>query len=766
MSYDSVALGIETSPGASPRGGQRVRESFYYTLVFPARSSHEHPRVNYGERVAASKGALIQEHVVYLPFRDIPALQYVYRQIDDEGEGGGDVGGSTLSPFRVVDKIRLTKTLVDTEFDCDALIERGLLEHHLCPHTFHTTDVDTSLDALRVQWGALLTPCSAIRGLLRRNYDAKTASDPLVHVRNYFGEQLALYFAFASFSAGALQALGILALLLAAVASKTSMRKELEATFCLCSCAFLAIFVRKWERREACLAARWSGGTPKDSDYGVNPLLQLPRPQFRGQMQRSPVTLRMEPYLPFWKGAVRYLASSLIFTVTSLERPFPAQALSVGAWLGYLQVLRIGAILHATTFMLMLLLDGTAADLDQRMFERYVVILGSLFAFVGWVAYVLKDPQDLAEERYLMTLKANQAALESKYLGHLGTHLAASAKTALPSGRVFLNGVPRYMVTGDKGEEDAAEELRDQWRQLQMHMLRLEKRVMELRGGDNGTMIVGVLYVEVQNVSLLPFASPVQAFVKLCVQSATVENAAGSSGDNPMGMKQLKDTKEVTKDSGRRTVSLSPSPGREANTSLSKKSRSPLWHESFELPVTALGDKLVLCVCDGGPMLGSVMHRRTLGRTQLGIDDIIVRTSSHASPLSTMVATTSADAAVKLKPTASAALSPLSLSSSSTDEEKETGEEVSSVKDSLRVAEMPMATYELPLELSESLRRTQQSELGKLGPPRLALRCGIQLHELGELLVQQRRLREKVAYLRSQEVQLARWGADCKSVSE
>lgn len=113
-----------------------------------------------------------------------------------------------------------------------------------------------------------------------------------------------------------------------------------------------------------------------------------------------------------------------------------------------------------------------------------------------------------------MALRVRQAALQSKYLGHLGTHLAASAKAALPAGRVFLNGVPRYVVTGDKGEEDAAEELRDQWRQQQMQMLALEKRVVELRDSEDNATSVGVLYVEVQGVSLLPIASPINSFVQ------------------------------------------------------------------------------------------------------------------------------------------------------------------------------------------------------------------------------------------------------------
>ncbi|KAE9015327.1 hypothetical protein PF011_g7680 [Phytophthora fragariae] len=972
------------------------------------------------QRFSSSKVGAQQaeEDAAYLPFRDLAALRYVYRQIDDERDGGGDVDGSTLSPFRTVDKTRLTKALIDAEFDCDALVERGLLEHHLCLHTHRTTDVDTSLDVLRVQWGAFPSPREAVGGLFRWLRKAEPTPDPLVHVRNYFGEQLALYFAFASFHADALRALGFLALVLGLVPSKTFNSREAEAAFCLCSCAFLGVFVRKWELHEACLAARWSGGTPRDGDNAVNPLLQLPRPQFRGHMRRSPVTLRLEPYFPVGKAIARRLMSALVLVVVTLElgasnavlvasnrfqslatetssrfnvalgvialiskcatphlarcsraltdwenhrlqrdydsqltfkfavlqsancfgalwglafvrplrcrfgecrssshakvnisshdqaarlllimlgldvalalwgfrwavwrvlwgaetrrnslsteltarpfrkeeraqgdaigpratlltttssappptgssieddlalapyegvlfdyaqvlvplgfvawfaplaplpscvlawfvaalqirvdahslcydtqRPFPIQALSLGSWLGYLHVLRIGAVVHSTVFMLMILLDTTASDVDSKTFEQRVVGMGALFAFVGWVAYALKDHQDLAAGRRLMALRIRQAALESKYLGHLGTHLAASAKAALPAGRVFLNGVPRYVVTGDKGEEDAAEELRDQWRQQQMQMLALEKRVAELCGGEDDTTSVGVLYVEVQGVSLLPIASPINSFVQFCLQSGAATGSGSSRGDS-MSVKSLEGSKGAVKGSGGRTAA--PLPTQMANTSVSKKSRSPLWHESFELPVTALGDVLDLRVCEGGPTLSSMMQRRVLGRAQLAIEDVVARTSSSALPTVAVptIPAAKTSAAAETKPSRS--MSPPSSASSSEGEDEVVDitsrrpsvpkRRSSSFRPSLRAVDVPMATYELPLELPEALRRTKQTELAKHGPPRLALRCGIRLNELGSLLVQQRRLREKLALVRSQEVQLSSWG--------
>eukprot|EP00644_Phytophthora_capsici_P013329 jgi/Phyca11/548459/estExt2_Genewise1Plus.C_PHYCAscaffold_290016 len=199
-----------------------------------------------------SNGAMkADEEVGYLPFRDLAALRYLYRQIDDEGEGGSDVDGSTLSPFRVVDKIRLTKALIDTEFDCDALLERGLLEHHISPHTHRTTDVDTCLDVLQVQWITLSSPWGNLFRCWRRS---EPATDPLIHVRNYFGEQIALYFAFASFHATALRTLGLLALFLAL--TSVSWQDAAQP----CDAAFGTVFIGGARHCTACgIGARTCG---------------------------------------------------------------------------------------------------------------------------------------------------------------------------------------------------------------------------------------------------------------------------------------------------------------------------------------------------------------------------------------------------------------------------------------------------------------------------------------------------------------------------
>lgn len=126
-----------------------------------------------------------QAPTMYLPFKQRASLRYLYRQIDGAG------GMADVTPFRVVDKIRLTKAIIDAQFDCPALVQRNLLLHHCCAHTHHTDAIDTSIDVLRVQWGSLLSPWR----LYRQGLTSVTQLlhyQPIAHIRNYFGEEIAL----------------------------------------------------------------------------------------------------------------------------------------------------------------------------------------------------------------------------------------------------------------------------------------------------------------------------------------------------------------------------------------------------------------------------------------------------------------------------------------------------------------------------------------------------------------------------------------------
>lgn len=124
---------------------------------------------------------------MHLPYKNRASLQYLYRQIDSASSDSFSSG----SPFRVVDKIRLTKAIIDAEFDCDSLVEKQVLVHHMCSHTHHTDAIDTSIDVLRFQWGSLLSPFRLYRQRLT-GISQMFYFQPIMHVRNYFGEELAL----------------------------------------------------------------------------------------------------------------------------------------------------------------------------------------------------------------------------------------------------------------------------------------------------------------------------------------------------------------------------------------------------------------------------------------------------------------------------------------------------------------------------------------------------------------------------------------------
>lgn len=137
------------------------------------------------------RAAVALASATFLPFSRRPALRYLFRPTaaaDGQHEGDG--------PFRAVDRIRLTKAVLDAELDCDALVARGVLHSHWAPHSRRGgegTDSDVTIDDLQQQWGSLLPSwrCRPARCSARELWRLP-ARQPLGRVRDYFGEQLAL----------------------------------------------------------------------------------------------------------------------------------------------------------------------------------------------------------------------------------------------------------------------------------------------------------------------------------------------------------------------------------------------------------------------------------------------------------------------------------------------------------------------------------------------------------------------------------------------
>ncbi|KAF1333503.1 hypothetical protein FI667_g2384, partial [Globisporangium splendens] len=932
---------------------------------------------------------------MYLSYTNRASLQYLYRQIDSNAMSDS-CGNEGSSPFRVVDKIRLTKAIIDAEFDCEALVEQGVLVQHMCTHTHHTDTVDTSIDVLRFQWGSLLSPARVyLQGLTDLAH--LLSFQPILHVRNYFGEELALYFAYTSFYAQSLQYLCGAALLLyisrqcwtlssADDEAAKAASAYTEIGFSLANCAFVSAFVRKWELRERQYASEW----------GVADLKHIlhARPQFRGQLERSPINLRLEPHYPPHKrvmkravscvlllalsaalisgsllllsstflhgsssigtlwgsnlllamltkcvglplahiskrlndwenyktqidydanltlkyallqtansfGMLWYMtflrpflsddacneaalhvscrqqAASLLVAMLSLDlvltlwelrspfygllfsgvydklrrllrrryrrastssphlgsnenssrrtllpksnrkshngdgealddedeaelleeelaldayegvmfdyaqvivnfgfvtwfaalqpascvlalivavlqiridtfklcylvqRPFPTQKNSIGSWLIYLRFLSLGSLLHNAAIACMLWMEnlspkpmralhlrdllllkesaGANADLEALLLvgETEVLVIFSVFGFV-WFLMGFHDQADRACIKLLFWTQQKQRSLENKYLRNID-RITDSIKELLPPGRVLLNGVHRYIATGNKAEEDVAEEIFEELRRHQLRSLEMEKRITELRDANAE---FGSLYVEVVSINILPvmdaLTKAVDSFVQLKLKIGKTETDSSSTADSKSSSRpRLKDTKS-------------------SNTSVIKKNRSPRWHEKFEFSIKTLEDTLALSIFDW-ELLGK---NHCIGNTKLVVAEVISRTCSRDSepPTHHRLQQTTGDR----------------KHSTATRGPNGDGRHTSPVAP-------VMASFELPIEMPEALLNTMHSDLLRHGHPRLSLRCGVQLHELGLLQFQQRRFQQKIETLKEAEKQFFQW---------
>ncbi|KAF0691273.1 Aste57867_17451 [Aphanomyces stellatus] len=263
---------------------------------------------------------------LHFPFRNNPAYHYLYRHIDS---------CQMNMPFRLVDKIRVTKTLLDGEFNYDMLRQEGFLVHHMCIHTRDPSDEDdTTLDMLADQWGSLAAYWNI--------WDARRTGNNVLHVlyyqpiatiRDYFGEQLALYFAFLSYYAEKMVPLVLLGL--AAPFLKLLMTDfTYRTTLAVFNCGYAARLLRKWTVHQQWYACEW-GQEEVKFDNSV-------RAEYAGHMRISPINNAPEIYaLPslqyakkmqsiglFWLGVG--VNGAIIFGIFALQAHIEATYVHIG----------------------------------------------------------------------------------------------------------------------------------------------------------------------------------------------------------------------------------------------------------------------------------------------------------------------------------------------------------------------------------------------------------------------------------------------------
>lgn len=129
-------------------------------------------------------------------------------------------------------------------------------------------------------------------------------------IRNYFGETVAMYFAFLGFYTYFLippAVLGIVSLLFASMLHEDTA----VALFCVFNLVWATVFLESWKRRTAELAYGW--GTIRMEQF------EEPRAAFYGVSRESdPVTGRKQPYYPNYRRLLKFYLVSVPTMFASL----------------------------------------------------------------------------------------------------------------------------------------------------------------------------------------------------------------------------------------------------------------------------------------------------------------------------------------------------------------------------------------------------------------------------------------------------------------
>lgn len=219
-------------------------------------------------------------------------LKDVWRshEIDESGK---------RSLFKNIERIRLLCSYLDTQISLGALQSKGLVVGHFPLHniwqlkgkaTEKEKTVSTEEKILRnilIDFQSDNKDCALVKSW---NTSLINQKIPLSKIRNYFGEKVALYFEFLRFYQVSLLIPSVLGLVVFIV--QQSLPEDnlavlvLNIIYSIFMTVWATVYLEFWKRREASLAIIW--GQLKFEK------LEIPRPQYKGTLRRSPITDEMD----------------------------------------------------------------------------------------------------------------------------------------------------------------------------------------------------------------------------------------------------------------------------------------------------------------------------------------------------------------------------------------------------------------------------------------------------------------------------------------
>ncbi|XP_066148761.1 anoctamin-10 [Euwallacea fornicatus] len=241
-------------------------------------------------------------------------------------------------------------------------------------------------------------------------YMPKFIKQPIGDIMDYFGESIALYFAFLEFYTLALSVSAVLGLL-------GYIISETVPFFCVFNVICVTLFLELWKRKSNELAYKW--GT-----IGMTSLDE-PRPQFRGVMGVDAVTGKVCPQSPRYITYVKMYLVSIPVVIFCMILAFFLMLLSIWAedYIKQMEgqnyyLIMVPSIVYSILVMVIsVYFKDFAAYLTewenhrtQSQFERHRVTKLVLFEFVNnflslfYIAFVIRDIDMLRSQLQTMLI--------------------------------------------------------------------------------------------------------------------------------------------------------------------------------------------------------------------------------------------------------------------------------------------------------------------------------------------------------------------------
>jgi hypothetical protein len=206
------------------------------------------------------------------------------------------------SLLRQIDCIRIIRRAIMRLVDLEDMVKMGIL---VAKYPIHTLK---PLDELRAEWAVF--SCAKIFN--------PWSEQPLNRLRNYFGENVAFYFAFLGLTSRRLAILGVLGLLykIASFFIHESLQLYGDLAWGLVMAVWSTAYITSWQRQEHALCVEWD-------------MLEIAdraalRPDYRGEMLPNPLNTseNTKQFSPTWKFV--YSIFSNVITVIFMSLSFMA----------------------------------------------------------------------------------------------------------------------------------------------------------------------------------------------------------------------------------------------------------------------------------------------------------------------------------------------------------------------------------------------------------------------------------------------------------